>query len=428
MLVIDEVHNILVGTCREQRVVLDMLRFLSNRLQISLVCFGVNGAREAIGGDVQLARRFEQFTLNRWAANEDFETLIASILRNTPLHKPSELRPKSLRRILQITDGITANTFQMLGSLAIEAIESGDVLTAPSKRGCRRLIPRRPSHDGAPARHLATPTFRSTIILDQSPRGLLRGNAFDHAAPWTAGGHIAWGNRPIPDQSPGEPDCRDVRRNPKLVRSLSFADAPKAAHQFIAKSPMQRCARCNRSGAGPLPVLRSELQGWRITCPLCGELHSDKTPRDGAPVLAPYRVAARHVETLLDNHAERGAETWLPPLEIARHLLMRRIPWPRPRDGDLWRYRLLNAIVPDFDAILAKETSFPFTPKYPILPLHIRPALLASVAIIDRAGPAMLKMLQGDMTGDNKNRFAMATDHLISPELEWGPPRQMQLI
>lgn len=66
VLVIDEVHNILAGTYREQRIALKTLRFLSNRLQISLVCFGVNDAREAIGGDVQLARRFEQFTLSRW--------------------------------------------------------------------------------------------------------------------------------------------------------------------------------------------------------------------------------------------------------------------------------------------------------------------------------------------------------------------------
>nr|WP_307959320.1 TniB family NTP-binding protein [Sinorhizobium medicae] len=65
VLVIDEVHNILAGTYREQRIV---LRFLSNRLRISLVCFGVNEAREAISGDVQLARRFEQFTPSRWAA------------------------------------------------------------------------------------------------------------------------------------------------------------------------------------------------------------------------------------------------------------------------------------------------------------------------------------------------------------------------
>lgn len=125
VLVIDEVHNILAGSYREQRIVLNTLRFLSNRLQISLVCFGVNEAREAISGDVQLARRFEQFTLSRWAANEQFESLVASILRNTPLRSPSVLAPKSLRRMLQISEGITANIFHMINNLAVEAIESG---------------------------------------------------------------------------------------------------------------------------------------------------------------------------------------------------------------------------------------------------------------------------------------------------------------
>lgn len=113
------------GTYREQRIVLNTLRFLSNRLQISLVCFGVNDAREAIGGDVQLARRFDQFTLSRWAANEQFEMLVALILRNTQLRHPSVLPAKSLRRILQVTEGITANIFHIVNSLAIEAIESG---------------------------------------------------------------------------------------------------------------------------------------------------------------------------------------------------------------------------------------------------------------------------------------------------------------
>lgn len=216
--------------------------------------------------------------------------------------------------------------------------------------------------------------------------------------------------------------------NPKVVRDKSFAGAPKAAHRFIAKSPVQHCARCIQTDVGPPPVLRSEMQGWRITCPHCGEPYQDKTTSDGDQTLAPYRAAARRGETLLNKHAERGGETWFPPLEIAHLLLMRRIPWPPPRDGDLWRHRLLGAIVPDFDDILAKETAFPFSPKHPILPLHIRPALLAGVAIIHRAGPLMLKMLQGQMMGDNKNRFAMATDHLISPVLEWGPPQQFQLI
>lgn len=216
--------------------------------------------------------------------------------------------------------------------------------------------------------------------------------------------------------------------SPKLVRSLSFAGAPKVTHRFIAKGPIQRCLRCTQTDVSPPVVRRSELQGWRITCPHCGEPYQDKTTRDGDRALAPYRAVARCGETLLHNHAERGVETWLPPLEIARLLLMRRVPWPPPSDADLWRYRLLGAIVPDFDAILAEETSFPYSPKHPILPLHIRPALLAGVAIIDRAGPPMLKMLQGHMMGANKNRFAMATDHLVAPAIEWGPPRQYQLI
>ena len=63
--------------------------------------------------------------MSRWAANEQFETLVASILRNTPLRRPSVLTPKSLRRILQITEGITANIFHMINSLAVEAIENG---------------------------------------------------------------------------------------------------------------------------------------------------------------------------------------------------------------------------------------------------------------------------------------------------------------
>ena len=51
--VIDEVHNILAGSYRERRIVLNALRFFSNRLQISLVWFGVNEAREAISGNVR---------------------------------------------------------------------------------------------------------------------------------------------------------------------------------------------------------------------------------------------------------------------------------------------------------------------------------------------------------------------------------------
>ena len=125
VLVIDEVHNILAGSHREQRVVLNTLRHLSNELKSSLVCFGVAEAREAIGGDAQLARRFDAISLKRWSADAEFEAFVASILRNLPLREPSLLGARSLRHLLQVTDGLTARVFRALNELAIEAIASG---------------------------------------------------------------------------------------------------------------------------------------------------------------------------------------------------------------------------------------------------------------------------------------------------------------
>ena len=52
VLVFDEVHNLLAGSPREQRVILQLFRHLSNELKASLVCLGVADARDAITGDV----------------------------------------------------------------------------------------------------------------------------------------------------------------------------------------------------------------------------------------------------------------------------------------------------------------------------------------------------------------------------------------
>ena len=125
ILVLDEIHNILAGSWREQRIVLNSLRFLSNELKLSLVCFGIMEARDAINGDVQLARRFDAVTLPRWTGKE-FEQLVLAIVRNLPLREPSVLTVKGLRRVLQMSGGVSSRIFRMLNDLAIEAIEKGE--------------------------------------------------------------------------------------------------------------------------------------------------------------------------------------------------------------------------------------------------------------------------------------------------------------
>ena len=165
---------------------------------------------------------------------------------------------------------------------------------------------------------------------------------------------------------------------------------------------------CHPTNGEPRPVFRSQLLGWRITCPLCGGLLRRLSGRRRPSPFSHYHNAALLGERLLDEEAGRGICTWTSPAAIARLLLMRRVPRPIPSKYEPWRYRVL----PDLDDVV--ERGSPPSPANPILPLNLRPALLAGVAIVERAGPEMLQMLQGQMMGQNQARFSSAIDEIMT--------------
>jgi hypothetical protein len=61
----------------------------------------------------------------RWQGDEEFQELIVAILRHLPLRLASQISARALRRVLQITDGVTARIFAMFNDLAVDAIASG---------------------------------------------------------------------------------------------------------------------------------------------------------------------------------------------------------------------------------------------------------------------------------------------------------------
>jgi len=89
---------------------------------------------------------------------------------------------------------------------------------------------------------------------------------------------------------------------------------------------------------------------------------------------------------------------------------------------------VLGAIIPDLDDVVATERRSLPTPANPILPLHLRPALLAGVAIVERAGPEMLKMLRAKMMGQNQARFSSAIDEIMAHPCRSVASSQLQLI
>jgi hypothetical protein len=125
MLVIDEIHCLLAGTYREQRIILNCIRFLANDLRIPIVCAGTDEAKTALLTDEQLADRFEAFELAPWKDDTDFHQLLVSYAALLPLRRPSQLRDAKVRkRLLAMSDGVTVRICRLLEDAAVTAINS----------------------------------------------------------------------------------------------------------------------------------------------------------------------------------------------------------------------------------------------------------------------------------------------------------------
>jgi hypothetical protein len=132
MLVIDELHNIMAGSGKNQREFLNLLRFLGNELRIPLVGLGTKEAYMAIRTDDQLENRFETIALPLWQEGSDLESLLASFVDSLPLRKLSFIATADMARyLLARTEGTIGELAQLLTCAAIVAIESGDESITP---------------------------------------------------------------------------------------------------------------------------------------------------------------------------------------------------------------------------------------------------------------------------------------------------------
>jgi hypothetical protein len=126
MLIVDEIHSMLAGTFREQRIFLNSIRFLANDLRIPLVCVGTHEAKQALMTDQQLADRFEAGELPAWRDDAALAQLLASFASVLPLRQPSELRDSKLqKRSFSLTEGVMVRVCRLLEEAAMRAIENG---------------------------------------------------------------------------------------------------------------------------------------------------------------------------------------------------------------------------------------------------------------------------------------------------------------
>lgn len=127
ILIIDEVHSMLTGTARQQRLIMNAIKYLCNALQLPIVLCGTKDAVRILHTDPQHASRFDVAELPLWQNDKEFRRLVGSFERILPLKKPSNLTETSvLNLIYSISGGNIGNIKRLINECAIEAIESGE--------------------------------------------------------------------------------------------------------------------------------------------------------------------------------------------------------------------------------------------------------------------------------------------------------------
>ena len=92
-----------------------------------------------------------------------------------------------------------------------------------------------------------------------------------------------------------------------------------------------------------------------------------------------------------------------------------------PIDFERWieTPKVLGLIIPGFDRLVATTGTIIPPADRPILPLSLRPALLAGIAIVERSGPKIIAELHGRTIGADHAHFGTIAASILAPNLEF---------
>ena len=126
VLILDEIHNVLIGGPIKQRYFMQVLKYISNDLLMPIVLAGNSDALRVMTTDDQLARRFRIVSLPKWRDRRQFTILLNSFEKLLPLARPSKLNAHNIvSELLALSEGILGEVAYLLVEAACAAIASG---------------------------------------------------------------------------------------------------------------------------------------------------------------------------------------------------------------------------------------------------------------------------------------------------------------
>lgn len=125
-LVIDELNTAIAGHTVLQRTFMVGLKYLLNKLRLTVFATGTDDARAALAIDKQINSRFKHHEeLTRWANDVEFRRLLEGFERGLPLRKRSGLQaPNTARMVHELSEGYLGEVARLLMDAAVLAIKT----------------------------------------------------------------------------------------------------------------------------------------------------------------------------------------------------------------------------------------------------------------------------------------------------------------
>lgn len=203
-------------------------------------------------------------------------------------------------------------------------------------------------------------------------------------------------------------------REPCEIAAMSHVAIRPEFRSLIRRSlPVQQCQYCAEAAepseaAGAIG--KSWMQGWRITCRVCGNPLVDTAASRQLGMQSGH--FAEHWETacageqFFESRTSSSSNLGPSPMTVLRLLMLPR--WPHPHE--MWsgyrQSRLLNVVLPGFDDLVHTLKLKPALFRNFFLPVDLRVPLLAGVAVVMRNPGNMISKLRDNTRSHDRRRFA----------------------
>lgn len=123
LLIVDELNALLAGSFTKQRFFLNMLKYISNELKISIVAAGTVDAQYAVNSVPEIKSRFPTRILPLWKEDKEFRHLLFNFESVLPLKHPSGMYTGEIAaKLYGLSEGIMGDLVKILQGAAKLAI------------------------------------------------------------------------------------------------------------------------------------------------------------------------------------------------------------------------------------------------------------------------------------------------------------------